>query len=25
LRNHYSQMVDCIDAWFKDEPKQRLA
>ena len=25
LRNHYSQMVDGIDAWFKDEPKQRLA
>ena len=25
FRNHYSQMIDGIDAWFKDEPKQRLA
>ena len=25
FRNHYSQMVDGIDAWFKGEPKQRLA
>jgi D-3-phosphoglycerate dehydrogenase len=22
---HYSQMVDCIDAWFKGEPPRRLA
>ena len=25
FRNHYSQMVEGIDAWFKGEPKQRLA
>src|SRR5689334_21178977 len=25
FRNHYRQMVDGIDAWFKGEPKQRLA
>ncbi|MBU6464820.1 MAG: D-2-hydroxyacid dehydrogenase family protein [Bradyrhizobium sp.] len=25
FRDHYSQMVDGIDAWLKDEPKQRLA
>jgi D-3-phosphoglycerate dehydrogenase len=24
FRNHYSQMVEGIDAWFKGEPKQRL-
>ncbi|MEO6840914.1 MAG: D-2-hydroxyacid dehydrogenase family protein [Bradyrhizobium sp.] len=25
FRNHYRQMVEGIDAWFKGEPKQRLA
>jgi D-3-phosphoglycerate dehydrogenase len=25
FRNHYQQMVEGIDAWFKGEPKQRLA
>ena len=25
FRNHYQQMVAGIDAWFKGEPKQRLA
>jgi len=25
FRNHYSQMVEGIDAWFRGEPKQRLA
>src|SRR5712672_4036715 len=25
FRNHYRQMVESIDAWFKGEPKQRLA
>ncbi|HEY0911040.1 MAG TPA: D-2-hydroxyacid dehydrogenase family protein [Bradyrhizobium sp.] len=25
FRNHYSQMVEGIDAWFKGEPRQRLA
>jgi phosphoglycerate dehydrogenase-like enzyme len=25
FRGHYRQMVDGIDAWFKGEPKQRLA
>src|SRR2546429_1880409 len=25
FRNHYSQMVDGIDAWFKGEPLRRLA
>ena len=25
FRNHYSQMVEGIDAWFKGEPKQRMA
>ena len=25
FRAHYGQMVECIDAWFKGEPKQRLA
>jgi D-3-phosphoglycerate dehydrogenase len=25
FRNHYSQMVEGIDAWFKGEPKHRLA
>jgi D-3-phosphoglycerate dehydrogenase len=25
FRNHYSQMVEGIDAWFKGEPLQRLA
>jgi phosphoglycerate dehydrogenase-like enzyme len=25
FRHHYSQMVDGIDAWFRGEPKQRLA
>ena len=24
FRNHYAQMVDGIDAWFKGEPKQKL-
>jgi phosphoglycerate dehydrogenase-like enzyme len=24
FRNHYSQMVEGIDAWFKGEPKQKL-
>jgi D-3-phosphoglycerate dehydrogenase len=25
FRNHYSQMVEGIDAWFKGEPARRLA
>src|SRR6186997_1672417 len=25
FRGHYTQMVECIDAWTKGEPKQRLA
>jgi D-3-phosphoglycerate dehydrogenase len=25
FQNHYRQMVEGIDAWFKGEPKQRLA
>jgi D-3-phosphoglycerate dehydrogenase len=25
FRNHYSQMVEGIDAWFKGEPLRRLA
>jgi phosphoglycerate dehydrogenase-like enzyme len=25
FRAHYSQMVDCIDAWFKGEPPRRIA
>src|SRR4029077_717289 len=25
FRNHYQQMAEGIDAWFKGEPKQRLA
>jgi D-3-phosphoglycerate dehydrogenase len=25
FRNHYRQMVEGIDAWFKGEPRQRLA
>ena len=25
FRTHYSQMVECIDAWFKGEPPRRLA
>jgi D-3-phosphoglycerate dehydrogenase len=25
FRNHYAQMVEAIDAWFKGEPVRRLA
>jgi len=25
FRNHYRQMVECIDAWFKGEPPRKLA
>jgi hypothetical protein len=25
FRNDDSQMVDCIDGWFKDEPPRKLA
>jgi D-3-phosphoglycerate dehydrogenase len=25
FRNHYAQMVEGIDAWFKGEPLRRLA